>query len=89
MFDYKIVINLMLKKPLFILVLSILFTNAFGQSPCILSIQGKVTQQSNQENIPGAVVYLSGTKFYNQSKAKGEFTINQNFPGNYTIVCVI
>lgn len=89
MFDNKIVINLMLKKPLFILVLSILFTNAFGQGPCVLSIQGKVTQQSNQENIPGAVVYLSGTKFYTQSNAKGEFTINQICPGTYTLVCEI
>ncbi len=79
----------MYKKFYLIFLLFITFSNLFGQTTCTLSIDGSVFQKSNKESIPGAIVYIQGTKFYTQSDSKGHFSIQKICPGSYTLVCEI
>jgi len=87
-FGYKSQIYQMLKKLVFFLVLILLSFGGFSQN-CQISLKGLVLQKSNKESIPGAVVYLKGTKFYSQTTNQGNFSIQNICPGTYTIVCEI
>ena len=78
----------MLKKILLLFILTLSISIVHGQD-CRISISGFVLQKSNQEKIPGAVVYLKGTKFYAQSSIDGGYKMNQICSGKYTIVCEI
>ncbi len=79
----------MLKKSLLYILLLSNFTIVFGQAKCSLSIRGNIAQKSNKEIIPGAIIYLKGTRFYTQSDAKGQYSISQICAGKYILVCEI
>jgi iron complex outermembrane receptor protein len=61
----------------------------WGQSPanCSCTLEGNVTSKETKETIPGAYIYIKGTKKYAQANNQGYFRINSICPGNYTLVC--
>lgn len=79
----------MLKKTLLFFILSFSVTAIVGQTNCTNSISGTVLQRANREPIPGAIIYLKGTKFYAESTPNGAYAIKKVCPGTYTLVCEI
>ncbi|MEK6547087.1 MAG: TonB-dependent receptor [Bacteroidota bacterium] len=58
-----------------------------AQTNCTCTLEGYVTAKETKESIPGAQVYIKGTKKHSQSDSKGYFRINALCPGNYILIC--
>ncbi|NOU61134.1 TonB-dependent receptor [Marinifilum caeruleilacunae] len=64
-----------------LLLISVAFANAQNAV-----LKGVVTQKSNQQPMPGASVYFSGTTTGTATNNKGEFQIKNVKPGEYDLV---
>jgi iron complex outermembrane receptor protein len=61
--------------------------SSFSQTNCHCTLKGIVASKENKEKVPGAYVYLKGTKKSTTSDAKGAFILKDLCPGKYTLVC--
>ena len=77
------ILNKMTFKPLFPLLLLISF-QVFSQSSII---KGKVSDATNNENIPFANVYIEETKSGVATDLEGNYQIKNLNPGLYTLTC--
>ena len=60
-----------------------------AQTDCNLHISGVVVQANTKEKVPGAVVYIKGTKIFAQTNAQGQYHLSPLCPGSYTLICEI
>ena len=66
-------------------VVVLLFSAVFANAQNVV-LKGVVTQKNNQQPLPGANVYFSGTTTGTATNNKGEFQIKRLVPGTYDLV---
>lgn len=79
----------MFKKYLVFFFLLLLAVQVSAQTDCNLHISGVVVQANTKEKVPGAVVYIKGTKIFAQTNAQGQYHLSPLCPGSYTLICEI
>lgn len=62
-------------------------TTLIGQANCSCTLEGNVTAKETKETIPGAYIFIKGTKKFTQSDGNGHFKIQALCPGEYTLIC--
>lgn len=69
---------------LFVLVIILIFSCSLANAQHIYSITGNVKDDGG--NLPGATVYITGTKLITACNAKGDFWFGNLVPGTYGVV---
>ncbi|MBC7891259.1 MAG: carboxypeptidase-like regulatory domain-containing protein, partial [Sphingobacteriaceae bacterium] len=54
---------------------------------CICTIQGRITERINKQEVAGALVYLKGTNRSALSDSSGTYVLKNLCQGRYTLVC--
>ena len=72
-------------QKIFLAVITLLLTVSLSNAQNA-SLSGKVTQKNNQEPLPGAHIYFSGTTLGTATSNTGDYQIKNLKPGNYDIV---